>query len=78
MKRIDIKNFDFENRKGETLYCVEMVTNDQEEISKEIYACSSEKEAIEKTEEMNKHNQDNRYKFIQINYLVEEDYFEAV
>lgn len=78
MERIDIRNFDFENRKGETLYCIEMVTNDKEEISKEIYACSCEKEAIEKTEEMNKHNQDNRYKFIQINYLVQEDYFEAV
>ena len=73
MKRIDVKDFDFENRKGEILHCVEMVTNDNEEIGKDLFEFETEKEAIEKAEEMNKTNQDNRYKFVAINYEVKED-----
>lgn len=73
MKRIDVKDFDFENRKGEVLHCVEMVTNDNEEIGKDLFEFETEKEAIEKAEEMNKNNQDSRYKFVAINYEVKED-----
>lgn len=73
MERIDTYNFDFEKRKGEILHCVEMVTNDNEEISKDLYECKTEKEAIENAEKMNKNNNDKRYKFIAINYLVEDN-----
>ena len=77
MKRIDVKDFDFENRKGEVLHCVEMVTNDNEEIGKDLFEFETEKEAIEKAEEMNKNNQDSRYKFVAINYEVKEDELSA-
>lgn len=73
MKRIDIHNFDFENREGEVLHCIEMVTNDEEEISKDLFECETEEIAIEKAEELNNNNNDKRYKFIAINYLVKDD-----
>ena len=73
MKRINVKDFDYENRKGEILHCVEMVTNDSEEIGRDLFEFETEKEAIEKAEELNKNNQDNRYKFVAINYEVKED-----
>lgn len=73
MKRIDVHNFDFEKRKGEILHCVELVTNDEEEISKDLFECETEEIAIEKAEELNNNNNDKRYKFIAINYLVKDD-----
>lgn len=73
MERIDINNFDFENREGEILHCIEMVTNDKEEIGKDLFECETEEIAIEKAEELNNNNNDKRYKFITINYLVKDD-----
>lgn len=73
MERINILNFDFKNREGEVLHCIEMVTNDEEEISKDLFECETEEIAIEKAEELNNNNNDKRYKFIAINYLVKDD-----
>lgn len=73
MERIDIYNFDFEKRNGQILNCVEMITNDEEEIGKDLFECETEEIAIEKAEELNKTNNDKRYKFIAINYLVKDD-----
>ena len=70
MERIDIN---FENREGEILHCIEMVTNDKEEIGKDLFECETEEIAIEKAEELNNNNNDKRYKFITINYLVKDD-----
>lgn len=73
MERIDINNFDFKNREGEVLHCIEMVTNDEEEIEKDLFECQTEEIAIKKAEEMNKNNRDKRYKFISVNYLVKDN-----
>lgn len=73
MERIDIYNFDFEKRNGQILNCVEMITNDEEEIGKDLFECETEEIAIKKAEELNKTNNDKRYKFIAINYLVKDD-----
>lgn len=73
MERIDVYNFDFEKRKGEILYCIELVTNDKEEIGVDLLECETEEEAIKEAEERNESNTDKRYKWIAINYLVEDD-----
>ena len=77
MNRIDAYSFDFEKRKGEILHCVELVSNDDEEIGKDLFEFETEEEAVEKAEELNKANKDKKYKYIAINYLVEEDGFIA-
>ena len=73
MERIDINNFDFKNSEGEVLHCIEMVTNDEEEISKDLFECETEEIAIKKAEELNRTNNDKRYKFISVNYLVKDN-----
>lgn len=73
MKRINVNDFNYSERKGEILHCVELVTNDNEERSLDLFEVKTEKEAIEKTEELNRSNQDKRSKYIATNYLVEED-----
>lgn len=70
MEIIDIHKFDYEKRRGEILYCVELVTNDSEEISKQTYAFESEEIAIKECEILNKLNKDKEYKYIQSNYEV--------
>jgi len=77
MKRIDIKNFNFEDRLNEKIWCVELVSNNEEEISYEIYECLSEEEALKECEYCNKNNADKNYKYITVLYTVKEDYFEA-
>lgn len=73
MKLIDINTFDFEGRKGERIWCVEEVTNDKEEMGAETYECENEEEAKTKCEELNKSNQDKKFKYIIIRYLIEEN-----
>ena len=73
MERINVNDFNYKERKGEILHCIELVTNDDEERSLDLFEVKTEKEAIEKAEELNKSNQDKRSKYIAINYLVEED-----
>ena len=75
MERINVNDFNYEERKGEILHCIELVTNDDEERGLDLFEVKTEKEAIEKAEELNKSNQDKRSKYIAINYLVEEDGF---
>ena len=77
MKRINVDEFDFENRKGQILNCVELATNDNEERSVEVYECEDEKEAIEVCEELNKANKDKHFKYFTIKYLVTENGLEA-
>lgn len=77
MKRID-KDFDFENRKGEKIWCVEAVSNDDNEYSIDIYECDSEETAIAECEKMNRTNQDKNLKFITIEYTVTEDSLESM
>lgn len=73
MKKINVNDFNYSERKGEILHCVELVTNDNEERSLDLFEVKTEKEAIKKAEELNKSNQDKRSKYIATNYLVEED-----
>lgn len=73
MKLIDVNTFDYEKRKGEKIWCVECVTNDKEEIDSETYECENEEEAKTKCEELNKSNQDKKFKYIIIRYLIEEN-----
>lgn len=73
MKLIDVNTFDYEGRKGEKIWCVECVTNDKEEIVSETYECENEEEAKTKCEELNKSNQDKKFKYIIIRYLIEEN-----
>ena len=73
MERIDINNFDFKNSEGEVLHCIEMVTNDKEEIGKDLFECETEEIAIKKAEELNRRNNDKRYKFISVNYLLKDN-----
>ena len=77
MKRINVNDFNYSERKGEFLHCVELVTNDDEERSLDLFEVKTEKEAIEKAEELNQSNQDKRSKYISINYLVEKDGFSS-
>ena len=73
MKLIDVNTFDYENRKGEKIWCVEEVTNDDEMTGLETYECENEEEARVKCEELNKSCQDKRFKYIVVRYLIEED-----
>ena len=77
MKRIDIDTFDYENREGEKIWCVEEITNNKEENSIAVYECQSKEEAEKECERLNKTNQDKRFKFIVIKYLIEKDGFAA-
>lgn len=77
MKRID-RDFDYENRKGEKIWCVEAVSNDNNEYSIDIYECDSEETAIAECEKMNRTNQDKNLKFITIEYTVTEDSLESM
>lgn len=77
MKRID-RDFDYENRKGEKIWCVEAVSNDDNEYSIDIYECDSEETAIAECEKMNRTNQDKNLKFITIEYTVTEDSLESM
>lgn len=77
MKRID-RDFDYENRKGEKIWCVEAVSNDNNEYSINIYECDSEETAIAECEKMNRTNQDKNLKFITIEYTVTEDSLESM
>lgn len=77
MKRID-KDFNYEERKGEKIWCVEAVSNDDNEYSIDIYECDSEETAIAECEKMNKTNQDKNLKFITIEYTVTEDSLESM
>ena len=77
MKRID-KDFDYEGRKGEKIWCVEAVSNDDNEYSIDIYECDSEETAIAECEKMNRTNQDKNLKFITIEYTVTEDSLESM
>lgn len=77
MKRID-RDFDYENRKGEKNWCVEAVSNDDNEYSIDIYECDSEETAIAECEKMNRTNQDKNLKFITIEYTVTEDSLESM
>ena len=73
MKRIDVDTFDYENREGEKIWCVEEITNDKEETGLETYECQNKEEAEKECEILNKTNQDKRFKFIVIRYLIEKD-----
>lgn len=75
MKLINTESFDFEKRKGESIWCVELVTNNENETALDTYECENEKEAITECEELNKHNQDKKFKYIVVRYLVEKDGF---
>lgn len=77
MKRID-KDFNYEERKGEKIWCVEAVSNDDNEYSIDIYECDSEETAIAECEKMNRTNQDKNLKFITIEYTVTEDSLESM
>lgn len=77
MKRID-RDFNYEERKGEKIWCVEAVSNDDNEYSIDIYECDSEETAIAECEKMNRTNQDKNLKFITIEYTVTEDSLESM
>lgn len=73
MKLIDANTFDFENRKGEKIWCVEEVTNDNEETGLETYECENEEEARKECERLNESCQDKNFRYIVVRYLVEKD-----
>jgi len=78
MKIIDTREFDYEGRKGEKIWCVELITNDTDERSIEIYECESKEEAERECEYLNRTNQDNRYTHIVIEYTVAKDGLEVI
>lgn len=57
---------------GDTLYCVEWVTNDDKENGLDIYV-SNKENYIDDAEIENKYNQDKNYKYIAIEYTVQDD-----
>lgn len=57
---------------GDTLYCVECVTNDDKESGLDIYV-SNKENYIDDAEIENKYNQDKNYKYIAIEYTVQDD-----
>ena len=78
MQRFNTYEFDFEKNEGKILNCVEMITNDKEEISKELWILETESEAVKKANELNKTNNDKRYKYIAINYIVCKDCLQTI
>lgn len=78
MKRIDVKEFNYEERVGEKIWCVELITNDEDERSIEIYECQNKEAAEKECEYYNDRNQDDRYKYITIEYTVTTDGLEVV
>ena len=77
MKRID-DNFNYSERLNEKIWCVECVTNDEEENSRDIYECENEQEAIKECNRLNDTNQDKKYKFIVIQYTVLENCLQCI
>lgn len=77
MKIID-KDFDFSKRLGEKIWCVECVTNDENEYSIEVYECSNEEDAKKQADDLNAHNKDKKCKFIAIEYTVCEDCLQVI
>lgn len=58
---------------GKTIKCIELVTNDNNEIGTEIYIIDNNENQDELCEELNARNNDKHYKYIAINYEVQED-----
>lgn len=58
---------------GKTLKCIELVTNDDEETSTEIYILEDNENQNELCNELNEHNNDKHYKYITIDYKVQDD-----
>lgn len=69
MKRFNIENFDKEKRKDEIITFIELVTNDKEERGIESFECENMEDAKENLEELNKRNNDKRFKYIITEYL---------
>ena len=61
-------------KEGQVLKCIELVTNDENEIGGvDIYIIEDNEDRQEKLEELNKYNQDKRFKYIAIDYTVKKD-----
>lgn len=60
-------------KEGQILKCIELVTNDENEITLQTYIIEQYEDRQEKLEELNKYNQDKRCKFIAIDYIVKKD-----
>lgn len=56
-----------------TIKCIELVTNDSEEMGTEIYVLENNENQNELCEELNAHNNDKHYKYISVDYEVQED-----
>jgi hypothetical protein len=69
----NIKELNLSEMTGKTIKCIELVTNDEEETSKEIYVISNNENQNEMCEELNARNNDKHYKYIAIDYEVQED-----
>lgn len=69
----NIKELNLNEIIGKTLKCIELVSNDSEEIGSELYVLNNKENSKELCEELNKHNTDKHYKYISINYEVQED-----
>ena len=74
-KCIDIHKFDYDKRKGQILYCVELITNDIDEITLDVWEYETEKEAIKDCEYLNKFEVNSKYKYIQSNFEVGDNEF---
>lgn len=72
MKRFDERTFDYEKNLGKVLNCVEIV-NLKDAISLLVFYYENEKEAERECKELNETNQDKKFEYRTINYLVEID-----
>jgi len=69
----NIRELNLSEMIGKTIKCIELVTNDSEEISTEIYVLEDNENQNELCEELNAHNNDKHYKYIAVDYEVQED-----
>ena len=77
MKKID-SNFNYSERIGEKIWCVECVTNDANEYSIEVYECRNQETAKKECENLNARNHDKKYKFIVIEYTICDDHLQCI
>jgi site-specific DNA-adenine methylase len=69
----NIRELSLSEMTGKIIKCIELVTNDSEEISTEIYVLEDNENQNELCEELNEHNNDKHYKYIAVDYEVQED-----